>query len=202
MIKLCQLILLSQIFISSIALGESVLLIGDSIFALNRTTAGYLRSNGFQVKDKSRIAAKMSAIATQYSANRAGVKTVVMNGGGNDILLGHYMDCVARNAKCKTAVRSAIGKGKQLMKRMERDGVEKIIYVGLYHFRGFNKTLNPTVDEAMSQVKRACATVEICTFIDSRKFIGQGDLKPDDIHPTAVASKKMGRAIVRALRKN
>jgi len=198
--------MIKSIVIAGILLGSGaearpgVLMVGDSVFALNRVTRDYIKGAGFRVTDKSRVGAKMGHISSQYTSFSGRPKIVVMNGGGNDILLGYRSQCIRRTNKCKAMTRSVIRKGHQIMKRMERDGVEKLIYVGLHYFRTYNKGLNATVDDGMNQARRACASVSICTFIDGRRILGAKDIKLDDLHPTSTGSRKLGRAIVRELR--
>ena len=194
-----KVILAMCLVLSSVAISKPVLMVGDSIFALSRGVAGHLEATGLQVDDQSIVGAKMPDIAIQYESYDQIPEVIVLNGGGNDILLGHRKDCIAQNSKCDEAVQEAIGLGERLMRQMAEDGVETIIYVGLYHLGSFNRGLNPAIDAGMKQVDEACASINGCQFIDSREFITSSDLRWDGVHPNGSGSQKIGQAVSSSL---
>ncbi|MGO9839553.1 MAG: hypothetical protein ACLP1X_35700, partial [Polyangiaceae bacterium] len=64
-------------------------------------------------------------------ANPSDIKVVIMDGGGNDVLIGNT-SCETTappgNTSCATTVQNAIDKAQSTMEEMVSDGVESIVY--------------------------------------------------------------------------
>ena len=190
---------MALLFLGDIATAQPVLMIGDSIFALSRGVPNHLRSAGYEIEDLSITGAKVSDIATQYRDQNDHQSVVVMNGGGNDILSGHLVDCIKMNDKCEAVVQQVLSTAQQLVQQMESDGVQKVIYVGFYHPRGIYSGLIPAIDSGVLQIKEYCEAISICEYIDTRDFMMPEDIWWDQLHPSASGREKIGQAIVSSL---
>jgi lysophospholipase L1-like esterase len=182
-------------------LQAKTLMIGDSIFDLTKEVPTFLEQDGLVLDNLAVSSSMMEAIAQQYRTYKKekGIpELVIMDGGGNDILLNHYADCVKDNATCNAALEKIYATGTELLNEMREDGVQKIIYVGIHYFQRWNKQLNPTVDKGMKKLQEIC--VEPCTFIDLRPhFDRPGLLLFDDIHPNTKGSRIIADLILQAL---
>jgi hypothetical protein len=125
------------------------------------------------------------AVPTQYEAAKkadADIKTVVMTGGGNDILMGSGGAMATID---KVAVRLSA-----LWEQMHDDGVLDVVYIQ-YSRGGSNKA---NVEYGTSKVKPACAAARVrCHYIDSDEFIMM-QLR-DGIHPTDAGYTALGKAV-------
>jgi lysophospholipase L1-like esterase len=207
------------------ATGAEVVMIGDSYFALSETTsppageitehlqslasaAGALAS-GDTYRHYFASGANMGTYGTStitpipqqfaqgVSAN-PDIKYVIMDGGGNDILLENT-DCILAAAgssisdTCKAAVQTAITAATTLFQSMKTAGVEKVIYFFYPHLPTTEfPSVNTMLDYAFPLVQAACQNAPLpCYFIDTRPAFNGNDasyIGPDNIHPTAAGS--------------
>jgi hypothetical protein len=140
--------------------------------------------------------------SVQAAAKAAGVTTkfVVMDGGGNDILLGQpacLTDGVGneKNATCMQAVAAATMAGKMLQQKMIMDGVGQAVYFFYPHvYAGGWDVLDYSLPMAKATCESMNSPTYQCYFIDLREaFQGAGNngvamrdlIAADDIHPTA-----------------
>ena len=120
---------------------------GDSIFDLNGVIQTELEANAGQTfRDYTTSGAKMSggslapAVDEQYASANAvnpDITTIVMNGGGNDILIPAMLfdqhRCKTKwyrpnlSSKCKNLIQDIYVTGVNLMDQMSADGVENIL---------------------------------------------------------------------------
>ena len=115
--------------------GSDVVTIGDSWmdYALSGGgIEGALRRAGKQYRNYSRSGTQFlnGVIPGQYArAKRANadIKTVVMTGGGNDILLGGY-SCDTRE-QCQRYVEALVEGLNELWTEMSNDGVQNVLYI-------------------------------------------------------------------------
>ncbi len=150
--------------------------------------------------------------AVQDDAN---IKVVIMDGGGNDVLVNNRACLefkteaeIAANEGCVAAVDKAIEAGQKLFDRAVEAGVQAVIYFFYPHLPGLGRGgigagtyPNTVLDYAVPRVKDFCVsqTKIPCHFIDMRgPFDSDGDGWSDDglinidgIHPTAEGSKIM-----------
>jgi hypothetical protein len=94
------------------------------------------------------------------------IKVVVMDGGGNDILVDNHscLSSATISSTCMTAVDNANAKGKSLMQSMVKNGVEHIVYFYYPHLDptggGLLTTpapgVNVLLDYARPQVEMTC----------------------------------------------
>ena len=204
--------------------GSSVLLIGDSYVDINRKAfgtelqrlakaAGALAQNDAYA-DRSVSGTQMSgglfSIPSQYDGenNSDGhVKTVVMTGGGNDILIGNR-SCITTQAppasqSCVNTIDRAISAARTLLDQMGKDGVEDVVYFFYPYLPGGglggSKDLTKqTLDYAIPLIQQTCESTALprCTFVDTRGVIGEepGDFQ-DGVHPTVANINKIAGAV-------
>ena len=139
-----------------------------------------------------------NVIPNQYnSAKRAdaNIKTVIMTGGGNDIIQvpGLKDDCTAMGAQCKMVVTQILDRLGKLWDTMSTDGVTDVIYVQYSNPEGMN------VDWSLSatdNVHTRCAAVKAplhCHTLETLDIV-KGDI-PDGIHPSGPAFDRIGKAL-------
>jgi len=126
------------------------------------------------------------------------VKTVIMTGGGNDILQsGLQADCQMKGDACGAQVTKILDRLSQLWIDMAEDGVRDVVYI-LYA-----TPMGESVDFALpdgDSVKARCAKVPApmrCHILETLDLV-MGDI-PDGIHPSAAASDRIGQAVVELL---
>lgn len=206
--------------------GSSVLLIGDSYVDINNKAfgkelqrlakaAGSLAAND-KYSDRSVSGTQLvggflgTPIPGQYANEKNSdghVKTVIMDGGGNDVLLGNR-GCITTQAppeskSCVDTINGAMAAAKTLLAQMAKDGVEDVVYFFYPHLPGDglggDKELsNKTVDYAVPLVKKTCEEAEglRCVFVDTRGLFGTAasDFQ-DGIHPTVANINKIAGAV-------
>ncbi len=207
------------------AKGSEVVMIGDSYFALSETTSP---PAGEITKELLSLASSAGALATgdsyryyyESGANMAltytstitpiptqfanavkanpDIKYVLMDGGGNDILLENT-DCIKAAAgtpissACQTVVQNAVSAASTLFQAMKTAGVEKIVYFFYPHLPTTNfPSVNAVLDYSAPLVQAACAASPVpCYFVDTRPAFNGNDatyIGPDNIHPTTAGS--------------
>ncbi|MBP7737526.1 MAG: SGNH/GDSL hydrolase family protein [Spirochaetes bacterium] len=193
-----------------------VVIVGDSIYDLD----GFIHANlktlsGKSYKDYSKSGDTVSYITKQYNtaiAARPTIKTILMDGGGNDILMDVYWSqaCQATStisSACKAYIDGVLDQDEALWEDMNDDGVDNIFHLGYYRLKkGILTTLlyggtklNPAVVYADDQLAAACAVSPAqCWFIDPRAdFLGKESsyIKSDGIHPTNAGGKVIATKI-------
>lgn len=196
--------------------------LGDSIFALSGGISNYLHS--YAKKTFRRYATSGAefnggiiepSVASQYARAKADyrtIDTIIMDGGGNDILIPATMyfdpyNCKkdwwesALSSKCKSFIDDIYVEAVTMMNQMGREGVDNIIFLGYYHIKfGVIGTtaLNPAVDYGDTKLKLAVQNATLVpyrVFIDPRSSIVNSDIIIDGVHPTDSGSKKLAGLI-------
>jgi len=116
------------------------------------------------------------------------INTVIMTGGGNDILIGNP-SCLSNpppaNQSCVDTVAKATAAAEALFTQMQADGVKNVIYY--FYPRTALAMSGANVDYAFPVVKAGCDKYKgplNCYFVDTRPpFEGQNWFS-DGIHPT------------------
>jgi len=135
-------------------------------------------------------------IPNQYaSAKRANpdIKTVVMTGGGNDILLtGAGNDRATAGPNTRMQIDKVADRLTMLWAEMGMDGVKDIVYIE-YSRGGSNEA---AVNYATEKIKPLCEAVAParCHWVDSDEYI-MGVLG-DGIHPTGDGCDKIAKGII------
>lgn len=208
------------------ATGSEVVMIGDSYFALSETTSPPAGEITEHLQGLATAAGALAAgdtyrhyyasganLATNYSGStippiptqfasavsaNPDIKYVIMDGGGNDILLENT-SCILAAATtpisdtCKSAVQNALTAATTLFQSMKTAGVEKIVYFFYPHLPTTRfPSVNVMIDYAYPLVQAACQSSPVpCEFIDTRPAFNGNDasyIGPDDIHPTTAGS--------------
>jgi lysophospholipase L1-like esterase len=157
--------------------------------------------------------------SVKTAARIAGTTTkfVVMDGGGNDVLLGNTI-CLDngkmrdQDPTCQKTVADALAAGKKLVEQMKADGVGQVIY---YYYPHVPAGGWDVLDYALPMVKSMCEANSDetfqCYFIDTRDaFQGPGNtgvamkslILPDDIHPNAMGDEVLADLVWKTMKDN
>jgi len=195
---------------------NEVITVGDSIFdktgelqvfleqEAGETFRRYTQGGSYLVSGGS-----STPIVLQYAdakADNAGIETVVMNGGGNDIMVPALLldpnKCKTKwwrpslTSKCKAFIDDLYVDTVNLLNTMDADGVNNIIYLGYYHPKGSMTGLIQAVDYGDLRLEQACsASTANCVFVDSRSSIISSDIISDGLHPNTSGSQKLANLI-------
>ena len=115
---------------------NDVIILGDSIFTESGEIRNHLnRTTPLNIQNYAVGGSYMDDVITQYSKARAnGIpRTIIMNGGGNDILRGAPQSCRAFDDRCIEIIDTSVEKAEGLWQSMANDGVENVIYLGYYY---------------------------------------------------------------------
>jgi hypothetical protein len=199
--------------------GRDLVLIGDSY-------VNYIESIGPRLSELARAAGALSAgdyfddhavpgtsmaanvplIPPQWAEARAanpGIKFVVMDGGGMDVLLWHP-ECLAdgsgieNNAGCQTAMTDALAAANMLVSDMKASGVREVVYFWYPHMPAGGADI---LDWSFPMFKTMCEdksdSAFHCNMLDTRPlFAGHDDwFMIDGIHPLAPGSDAIADAI-------
>jgi lysophospholipase L1-like esterase len=145
------------------------------------------------------------------------VKFVVMDGGGNDVLLGNSA-CLTDGAmkdkdpSCQQTVKDATMAGLMLQQKMKMDGVGQAIYFFYPHVYAGGWDV---LDYSLPMAKASCEGMNDdkyqCYFVDTREaFQGPGNtgaamrslIANDDIHPTAAGEKVLADLIYKTMKEH
>ena len=190
--------------------GSDVIMIGDSWMSLfdpmSGIQGGVLKASGqpyraYAIGGTTLLGGGalsfLTPIPTQYdNAIQADsdVKTVIMTGGGNDILQsGLQADCDMNGDACGAQVVKILDRLSELWADMAADGVQDVVYI-LYATPA-GKSVDFELPDGDGAVKR-CAAVPAplrCHILPTLDIV-MGDI-PDGIHPSQPASDRIGEAV-------
>jgi hypothetical protein len=201
---------------------NQVITLGDSIFDLSDELQGNLEAYAGQTFRKYTLSGAqlynsgigVEPVVEQYAQAKlddSDIRTIVMDGGGNDILIPAIIqfdpfNCKTQwyqfgklSAKCRHFIDDLYVEGVDLLNDMDDDGVENIIYLGYYYTKNALlplKSLKQAVDYGDNVLANACANSTVnCTFVDPRAVINKRDIVFDGIHPASSGSKKLADLI-------
>jgi GDSL-like Lipase/Acylhydrolase family len=185
--------------------GKDVITIGDSWMLLLFTgiQESLVKASGNQPYRKYGVPGTRmlsGEIPGQYAdAKRADpvIKTVVMTGGGNDIIQNAAIEqeCTTGGPMC-TMQLEKIGKSlSDLWAQMSKDGVQDVIHVMYSSSAG-----NPIKDREANNKMLAdsCAAVPPplrCHLLNTDMIIMKSDMRSDNIHPNDAGYDKIGKAV-------
>lgn len=198
----------------------NVMIIGDNIFAQSnaiRKNLEELSNERYRYYPKSNAQISGGSlfgkpIPIQYSNAKADgpARTVIMDGGGNDIIVGGQFQCYSFSASCAAIVDEVKQAGLTLLGDMEADGVQNVIWLGNYYTNsvvmtgatGQKKALDSTM-EAIEQICDGYTGLE-CHFVDSREAFQNkpGLIKTDGINPTDEGSEILATLIWETMQEN
>lgn len=189
------------------------MIIGDSIFALsgeihefleddlNESIDTYARS-GCQMIGGNIICSSYYSVPRQYSrASKRGIETVIMNGGGNDFLLGDGADCGAPTSReCQELLMDIEETIAGLVSDMHGDGIGEILFLGYYYLEDNDR--NNEINRLSMEYKAANYGAMGVKFVDTRSaFLGneRSYITSDGIHPNSRGSRVLADLILRFL---
>jgi hypothetical protein len=137
------------------------------------------------------------AIPTQWDQAKAfgaKIQTVVMTGGGNDVIQnpGLQSDCMMDGPQCMQFRMDLVAALDKLWTQMAMDGVQDIIYVR-YASNGMMMTMSGS---AASLIPSICTTGKVrCHSLDTTDLVN-GEIAGDGIHPLVTANDRIAKALV------
>ncbi len=189
-----------------------IVLVGDSIFALSGEIKNELeRLSGEQyrsycVSGSEMDGGMMGNIPRQYNEairTNPGIKTIIMDGGGNDIQVGGVAVCGnSRNGvsnACKQELQKALDAADKLFTDMRADGVENIIYMNYFYI--LNQASKPAFDWMHDQMETVVQRHN-GILVDPMPNMKPELIGPDRIHPTDEGSQMLAGLIWDAMQAN
>lgn len=195
---------------------DDVITLGDSIFDLSGEIQLFLEEEAGQTfRNYTQSGAELqggslaASVVDQYAAAKAAnpnIDTIVMDGGGNDILIPailfdpygcktHWWRWDISNS-CRNLVDDIYVQAVDMLNGMDADGVQDIIYLGYYYTTGMQSNLAKAVDYGDLRLEQACSfTTANCQFVDPRPVIVPDDIIGDGIHPATTGSRKIADLI-------
>lgn len=189
---------------------SEVVMIGDSYFAITEVPISlwvHARLNGsldpqesYRTYHQGGTQLSNGQIPGQFDAalaDNADIDTLIMTGGGNDVLIGTAAGCLQDPPPAQSCVDSldvVFGAAETLMAEVAAAGVEHIVYSFYPHLPpGFPPgAKNETLDYAAPIAEQICNDAPIdCHFVDIREaFEGHPEyIGSDAIHPTPAGSQ-------------
>jgi lysophospholipase L1-like esterase len=202
---------------------NSVVNLGDSIFALSGKESDYLHAlaggktfrryatSGAEVMGGDWIA---PSVYNQFKTAKSDgyIRTVFMDGGGNDILipataLDPYNCKVdwwesGLSTTCKNLINDVYVETVNTLNYMKSQGVQNVVYQGYYRVKfGWIGTtaLNPAVDYGNVKLAQAVANSTFPStnkvYINPTPYITNSDIISDGIHPSDSGSQKLANLL-------
>jgi hypothetical protein len=187
-----------------------IVLIGDSIFALSGEIKNELErlSNesyrSYCVSGSELDGGIMGNIPGQYSSainDNPNIKTIIMDGGGNDIQIGAASVCSNGTVSdaCKQELQKALNTADQLFSDMRSDGVENIIYLNYFYIMNANS--KPAFDWMHDQME-VLVQKHDGIVVDPMPYMNPSYIGSDNIHPTNEGSRMLAGLIWDAMQEN
>lgn len=192
--------------------GSDVLMIGDSWMSLGSANSGIqggiLKASGQPYRaegiggttllGEGVLDALFASIPVQYQQAKQAdpdIKTVIMTAGGNDILqTGLQDDCKMMGDACGAQVTKVLDALSKLWAQMATDGVQDLVYILYATPEGTSVDFAlPTGDSAKTRCAKVPAPLR-CHIVETLATV-MGDI-PDGIHPSQVASDRIGKVVV------
>ncbi len=189
-----------------------VVMLGDSIFALSGEIANELQRlsgekyRAYYVSGAEFEGSYISDIPDQYDeavAADSTIRTVIMDGGGNDVQIGASVYCSGSTVStlCKSRLSSALSTADALFKEMRAKGVTNIVYLKYFYIKDTSKQpafLYMAAEMEKIALKYNCIIVDPMAIFNAHpEYIGD-----DDIHPTAEGSQVLANLIWDAMEAN
>ncbi|XXF74894.1 hypothetical protein P2318_17625 [Myxococcaceae bacterium GXIMD 01537] len=200
---------------------DNVVFLGDSIFALSGEiqTAIHAKAGG-TFRNYTTSGAEITggvvtpSIRGQFDlaeTDNPNSRIVVMDGGGNDILiptiaLADPYDCKTQwyefgrlSKSCQEYIDDIYVDVADLLNDMSASGVTDVVYLGYYRTKSGllgAGDLTEAVDYGDQILGSACTNAVVdCDFVDPRSAITNADIKSDGVHPTTSGSNKIAGLI-------
>ena len=184
-----------------------VQIIGDSIYDYSGDIQQILQDlSGKMYKDRSVSGEKIAGILSQYDraiGNTPSLKTVLADGGGNDILQGSA-DCESDplTQGCIDTIDYVADRMEVLLEDMYQDGLDDCIWLGYYNLKDGEAEKNEALAHAYTLYPGVFDDASLNLFgaggaylIDPRPDIVPGQIISDGIHPTYSGSDVLANQI-------
>lgn len=174
---------------------------GDSLLASGTIQKDIENWSGVKIENFAVVGAGLldgwvTSIPKQYENNKCPVaKTVIIDGGGNDIITARY-DCYTFNRKCQLTLDQLVQTVSDLLGKMRQDGVKNIIYVGYYNL----PWLERVIEVGTERMKGVCLESESCYFIDLRQLGIERSW--DGLHPNEKSYHKISTEVWRVIQEH
>lgn len=186
------------------------LIVGDSIFALSGDIRSDLQDDlnedinssarsGCQMIGGNNICSSRFAVPRQYAnADKTGITTVIMDGGGNDFLIGNACPALTV-ADCQEAIQAIEEAISDLAAQMHSDGITKIVFLGYYNAPGAPQLTE--INNFDSDLKAQTYPAQGITYVETRPAFADptGLVVNDGIHPSAQGSRVLTDLIEQVL---
>ena len=181
--------------------GKDVIAIGDSWMLLSLTgiQLSLVRLSGqpyrtYGVPGTQLLNGQIPSQYTSAKRENPDIKTVVMTGGGNDLLLTGSTSGSAATTQIDKVADGLI----ELWNQMGKDGVKDIVYIE--YSRGGTNEMN--VNTGTAKIRPLCEglTSTRCHWVDSDLYIMK-QLMADGIHPTGDGCNKIAKAVIELMEK-
>ena len=139
-----KLFLLFTIFAS---VSSKTIIIGDSMFAESPVKQYLEEDTGTVIENYALVGASLQkgwvkSIPDQYEDIKGlNATTIIMDGGGNDVMSNLYA-CQRFNNNCRNMIDRVTLIAKDLMENMMNNSVNYIIYMGFFYIKGLNKAID------------------------------------------------------------
>jgi lysophospholipase L1-like esterase len=189
-------------------LASEIRIIGDSIFTTGgNMIRGHLESiSGLTIDTHANGGAVMSQVREQYlNIKDQNIRTIIMDGGGNDIL-GDSGNCRNQNNdSCKAHIEQVVETARTLFEEMAENGVENIVFMTCHYPMGWNSGYVDAINYGTSLITEVCAEARSrCIIVDPREsFQGKSHyLEWDGVHPNRTGAQVMADLIWQAMVEN
>jgi len=193
--------------------GSDVVINGDSFFALSGQIKADLeklaRADGYigsaeSFRNAAVSGAMISGITSQYSNTNPKPVYVIMDGGGNNVLL---TSCSTPPTTDCAAIQTAISGVQPLLDKMAAGGTKKVLWMR-YAEPGSNQAgvIKPKLDILMPEIEKICrrSVKPKVIWYDMRPVWGNkgidGTYSTDGLHPTAAGAQATADALWKAIK--
>ncbi len=196
------------------ATDSGIAIVGDSVFSLAKRDCTHVgrrleEMTGTSFLDESVSGATLGvipqapggSIVTQYTQGvaPANPRAVVFDGGTNDL----FWRCpVPARPDCVVAIDVMEGQLRSLIGQMRADGVEDIVYLGMYHLSptGLFASLGTALDPWNARASAVAEELGVI-FVDPRDVFDENPayLAGDGMHPSASGSMMLAELVHDAL---
>ncbi len=220
-IAIATVFLVSTLFIfsgcdSSGTTKDCVVMLGDSIFALSGEEAEFLESlsgdsyRKYYQSGAMMVGGSVPSIPEQYeqAVKDGPVRTVILDGGGNDVLIGGMMQCSTvygstLSDACMDIIEDVSAATETMLLQMAADGVKNIIWQGYYHTTNaylwqVSEETTKRFIQGLQEFQAEFPEINVI-FIDVRpyfnKYYAWNYTIYDGIHPTTATSQKLANLV-------
>ena len=198
--------------------------LGDSIFALSgeesdalhslsgETFRRYATSGAYMAGSFLNLAPDMAAQFAMAQDDDPNIETLIMDGGGNDILIPATAfdpyNCKKNwwewrlSTSCKNLINDVYVDAVDTLNEFGQAGVDNLIFQGYYHLKNGligSTTLNDAVDYGDTKLAQAvanCTTIGHRVFVDPRGYLNtSSDIIYDGVHPSTSGSEKLAALV-------